>query len=210
MLQPDGAGFAAYLEGEPVDAELRGARVTGSRLGGLGGPGGPGVDQLAAPGPGPRRPGRGRGRPGHRHRGVSGRRPQDFPHRLADGPGRPADQPAGPPSSRRGSRPKRPRWLLGTTPTRPGPSLPSGRRRTRSSWTPTTHGVPPSRSTGSWSWPGRIFGLASVVRAERESHPNRCPTLRCSDRPVYPTWLRSPALPPARQCHSLPRLRLAR
>ena len=28
MLQPDGAGFAAYLEGEPVDAELRGARVT--------------------------------------------------------------------------------------------------------------------------------------------------------------------------------------
>ena len=29
MLQPDGAGFAAYLEGEPVDAEIRGARVTG-------------------------------------------------------------------------------------------------------------------------------------------------------------------------------------
>ena len=29
MLQPDGAGFAAYLEGEPVDPELRGARVTG-------------------------------------------------------------------------------------------------------------------------------------------------------------------------------------
>jgi cytidylate kinase len=29
MLQPDGAGFAAYLEGEPVDTELRGARVTG-------------------------------------------------------------------------------------------------------------------------------------------------------------------------------------
>jgi cytidylate kinase len=28
MLQPDGAGFAAYLEGEPVDAEIRGARVT--------------------------------------------------------------------------------------------------------------------------------------------------------------------------------------
>ena len=28
MLQPDGAGFAAYLEGEPVDAELRGPRVT--------------------------------------------------------------------------------------------------------------------------------------------------------------------------------------
>jgi cytidylate kinase len=28
MLQPDGAGFAAYLEGEPVDTELRGARVT--------------------------------------------------------------------------------------------------------------------------------------------------------------------------------------
>jgi cytidylate kinase len=28
MLQPDGAGFAAYLEGEPVDGELRGARVT--------------------------------------------------------------------------------------------------------------------------------------------------------------------------------------
>ena len=26
MLQPDGAGFAAYLEGEPVDAEIRGAR----------------------------------------------------------------------------------------------------------------------------------------------------------------------------------------
>ena len=30
MLQPDGAGFAAYLEGEPVDAEIRGARVTSS------------------------------------------------------------------------------------------------------------------------------------------------------------------------------------
>jgi CMP/dCMP kinase len=30
MLQPDGAGFAAYLEGEPVDAELRGPRVTGA------------------------------------------------------------------------------------------------------------------------------------------------------------------------------------
>jgi cytidylate kinase len=30
MLQPDGAGFAAYLEGEPVDGELRGARVTAS------------------------------------------------------------------------------------------------------------------------------------------------------------------------------------
>ncbi len=29
MLQPDGAGFAAYLEGEPVDAEIRGAEVTG-------------------------------------------------------------------------------------------------------------------------------------------------------------------------------------
>jgi CMP/dCMP kinase len=29
MLQPDGAGFAAYLEGEPVDAEIRGSRVTG-------------------------------------------------------------------------------------------------------------------------------------------------------------------------------------
>jgi cytidylate kinase len=28
MLQPDGAGFTAYLEGEPVDAEIRGARVT--------------------------------------------------------------------------------------------------------------------------------------------------------------------------------------
>ena len=30
MLQPDGAGFAAYLEGEPVDAEIRGGRVTGA------------------------------------------------------------------------------------------------------------------------------------------------------------------------------------
>lgn len=28
MLQPDGAGFAAYLEGEPVDAEIRGTEVT--------------------------------------------------------------------------------------------------------------------------------------------------------------------------------------
>ncbi len=28
MLQPDGAGFAAYLEGEPVDGEIRGAEVT--------------------------------------------------------------------------------------------------------------------------------------------------------------------------------------
>jgi cytidylate kinase len=28
MLQPDGAGFAAYLEGEPVDDELRSAHVT--------------------------------------------------------------------------------------------------------------------------------------------------------------------------------------
>jgi len=28
MLQPDGAGFTAYLEGEPVDAELRDAAVT--------------------------------------------------------------------------------------------------------------------------------------------------------------------------------------
>jgi cytidylate kinase len=28
MLQPDGVGFAAYLEGEPVDTEIRGARVT--------------------------------------------------------------------------------------------------------------------------------------------------------------------------------------
>jgi cytidylate kinase len=28
MLQPDGAGFAAYLDGEPVDAALRGADVT--------------------------------------------------------------------------------------------------------------------------------------------------------------------------------------
>jgi cytidylate kinase len=28
MLQPDGAGFAAYLQGEPVDAEIRGAEVT--------------------------------------------------------------------------------------------------------------------------------------------------------------------------------------
>lgn len=28
MLQPDGAGFAAYLEGEPVDVELRSAEVT--------------------------------------------------------------------------------------------------------------------------------------------------------------------------------------
>ena len=28
MLQPDGVGFAAYLEGEPVDTEIRGAEVT--------------------------------------------------------------------------------------------------------------------------------------------------------------------------------------
>jgi cytidylate kinase len=28
MLQPDGAGFAAYLEGEPVDVQLRSAEVT--------------------------------------------------------------------------------------------------------------------------------------------------------------------------------------
>jgi cytidylate kinase len=28
MLQPDGAGFAAYLEGEPVDQEIRSAEVT--------------------------------------------------------------------------------------------------------------------------------------------------------------------------------------
>jgi cytidylate kinase len=28
MLQPDGAGFAAYLEGEPVDAVIRGSDVT--------------------------------------------------------------------------------------------------------------------------------------------------------------------------------------
>lgn len=28
MLQPDGAGFAAYLEGVPVDAEIRGPKVT--------------------------------------------------------------------------------------------------------------------------------------------------------------------------------------
>jgi cytidylate kinase len=28
MLQPDGAGFAAYLEGEPVDAEIRSTEVT--------------------------------------------------------------------------------------------------------------------------------------------------------------------------------------
>jgi cytidylate kinase len=28
MLQPDGAGFAAYLEGEPVDTVIRGADVT--------------------------------------------------------------------------------------------------------------------------------------------------------------------------------------
>jgi len=28
MLQPDGAGFAAYLDGEPVDEALRGAEVT--------------------------------------------------------------------------------------------------------------------------------------------------------------------------------------
>jgi cytidylate kinase len=28
MLQPDGAGFAAYLEGEPVDAEIRAGPVT--------------------------------------------------------------------------------------------------------------------------------------------------------------------------------------
>jgi cytidylate kinase len=28
MLQPDGAGFAAYLEGEPVDGEIRGREVT--------------------------------------------------------------------------------------------------------------------------------------------------------------------------------------
>jgi cytidylate kinase len=28
MLQPDGAGFAAYLDGEPVDAVIRGAEVT--------------------------------------------------------------------------------------------------------------------------------------------------------------------------------------
>jgi cytidylate kinase len=28
MLQPDGAGFTAYLEGEPVDTEIRGREVT--------------------------------------------------------------------------------------------------------------------------------------------------------------------------------------
>jgi cytidylate kinase len=28
MLQPDGVGFAAYLEGEPVDGEIRGGEVT--------------------------------------------------------------------------------------------------------------------------------------------------------------------------------------
>jgi cytidylate kinase len=34
MLQPDGAGFAAYLEGEPVDEALRGAEVT-ARVSGI-------------------------------------------------------------------------------------------------------------------------------------------------------------------------------
>ena len=34
MLQPDGAGFTAYLEGEPVDAEHPEAEVTAQRLGG--------------------------------------------------------------------------------------------------------------------------------------------------------------------------------
>jgi cytidylate kinase len=29
MLQPDGAGFCAYLEGVPIDAEIRGPMVTG-------------------------------------------------------------------------------------------------------------------------------------------------------------------------------------
>ena len=57
MLQPDGAGFAAYLEGEPVDAEIRGARVTGVRVGGVGRAGHPRVGQLPAPRHGPRRAG---------------------------------------------------------------------------------------------------------------------------------------------------------
>ena len=73
MLQPDGAGFAAYLEGEPVDTEIRGAEGNRLRLGGLGRPGHPGVDQHAAPRDGPRGTRCRRRRPGHWYRCISGR-----------------------------------------------------------------------------------------------------------------------------------------
>ena len=59
MLQPDGAGFAAYLEGEPVDDELRSADGHLPRVGHLGDPGGAGMDQQPTAGDGAGGPERG-------------------------------------------------------------------------------------------------------------------------------------------------------
>ena len=127
MLQPDGAGFAAYLEGEPVDAELRGARVTGcvSAVSAV-----PVVREwinIASSGHGAGRPGRRGRRPRHRHGGLPGRRPQDLPHGVARGAGGPPHHAsAAGPWIRRGSRPKPPHSRPGTRPTRAGSWRPSG------------------------------------------------------------------------------------
>ena len=70
MLQPDGAGFAAYLEGEPVDDALRSAEVT-SRVSAISAI--PVVREwinARLAGNGTRRPERGGGRARHRDGGF--------------------------------------------------------------------------------------------------------------------------------------------
>ena len=129
MLQPDGAGFAAYLEGEPVDAEIRGAERDRTGVGGVRRPGGPRMDQYPLAGDGTRGARRRRGWTGHRDRGIPRRRTQGVPDRVGRGAGRAADQPAGQPGGSGRTRgggggPRRPgpgRFEPGAAPLRAAP-----------------------------------------------------------------------------------------
>ena len=191
MLQPDGAGFAAYLEGEPVDAELRGARVTGAVSAVVGGArwsASGSTRRLRAHGPG--RAGRRGGWPGHRHGGLSRRRPQDLPHRVTRGPGRAPDHSAAARRSEppRSSRPRRRRSPPVITPIRRRAVAPLRPAADAVLLDTTTMALRRAGPAGSWSWPVRSSG-------RRSSHgpagrpPNRLSHLALSETPVYPTGL---------------------
>ena len=203
MLQPDGAGFAAYLEGEPVDAEIRGARGDRSRLGGVGGARWSGNGSTRGSGPWCAPAGTWWWTAGTSvpwcfptptSRSFSPRRPR--PARAGG-----ISQRGGAVGRRRGWRPRPLHWRPGTRPTRPGRSprsRPARRRR------PARHHRADLRRAGparSWSWPGRSSAAASKA-GRLHSSANCLSHLALATSPCYPTRLPRRALRPVR--HSSP------
>ena len=184
MLQPDGAGFTAYLEGEPVDAEIRGA--AGHRLACRRSPRCRWSGNGSTPASGPWSAPAGTS---WWTAGTSARwcfPDADLKIFLTASP----EARAGRRISQRG-----PRWTPGRLEAEAAalaardhadssravaPAPAGGRRRPARHH----HAWPsPSRSAGSWSWPARSSARALSVRrpgsvGSSEPPPTACPTLR--------------------------------